>query len=144
MCHWFWPFHYGYPEQLPQQFIYNPSFGPFRGLKLQKCGRSTGIITDTYSFLDCVRFTEAVDEYGVPQVIPTWEHKIASGPDGSFVEKGDSGSWIYTQAGVVVGVLKSGDESKDTGTMTLISDIFDDIKSITGATDVRIAPPPDF
>ncbi|KAJ5187361.1 hypothetical protein N7449_010355 [Penicillium cf. viridicatum] len=138
------PFHYGRPEQPPEQFIYDPSFEPSRGLKLQKCGRSTGITTGTFSGLKCVRFTEALDEYGMVQTIPTWEHKIASGPDGSFVEKGDSGSWVYTKAGEVVGILKSGDESKDTGTINLMSDIFDDIKSITGATNVRIAPAPDF
>lgn len=114
----------------------------FRGTKLQKCGRSTGITTGTYSLLQCIRFTEALDEYGIPQVIPTWEHKIASDPDSSFAEKGDSGSWIYTPSGDVVGVLNSGDESKYTGTMTLMSDIFDDIKSITGATNVRIAAAP--
>lgn len=94
--------------------------------------------------IDCVRFTEALDEYGISQVIPTWEHKIASGLDGPFAEKGDSGSWIYTEGGVVVGMLTSGDERKDTGTMTLMSDIFDDIKSITGATNARIAPAPDY
>ncbi|KAJ5617636.1 hypothetical protein N7537_002750 [Penicillium hordei] len=141
------PFHYsrfGHPGWLPEQFIYDPNFEPLCGLKLHKCGRSTGITTGTYSFLDCVRFTETLDEYGMAQTIPTWEHKVASGPDGSFAEKGDSGSWIYTQDGAVVGILKSGDQSKDTGTMTLMSEIFDDIKSITGATNVRIAPDPDF
>ncbi|KAJ5509277.1 hypothetical protein N7527_011420 [Penicillium freii] len=138
------PFHHGYIERaaVPAQFHYDPSFGPFRSMKLQKCGRSTGITTGTYSFVDCVRFTEALDEYGIPQGIPIWEHKIASGPDGSFAEKGDSGSWVYTQSGVLVGVLNSGDKAKDTGTMTLMPDIFDDIKSITGATNVRIAPAP--
>jgi hypothetical protein len=75
-------------------------------------------------------------------VVPTWEHKIASNGDGDFAEQGDSGSWVYTISGELVGMLNSGDEAHGTGTMTLMSDIFDDIRSVTGATNVRVAPEP--
>ena len=60
----------------------------------------------------------------------------------AFAEPGDSGSWVYTPTGEVFGVLHSGDLRKGTMRVASIVDIFNDIKTLTGATEVRIAPFP--
>jgi hypothetical protein len=44
--------------------------------------------------------------------------------------------------GKVFGMLAGGDERLGTTYFCRINDVFDDIKDITGAAEVRIAPPP--
>ncbi|KXG54559.1 uncharacterized protein PGRI_077030 [Penicillium griseofulvum] len=135
------PFPYGNNVQFSGAFG-QPITEPFFGLELQKSGRSSQITTGTYSELECVTFTQTKGDDGQTIVVPTWEHKIASNGDGDFAEQGDSGSWVYTISGELVGILKGGDEAHGTGTMMLMPDIFDDIRSVTGATNVRVAPEP--
>ncbi|KGO76504.1 Peptidase S64, Ssy5 [Penicillium italicum] len=136
------PFNYGRRVHFSGPFGYDPDLEAVDGLELQKSGRSSGITSGTYSKLECVQFTHLKTDQGMAVIIPTFEYKIASRRGTDFAEKGDSGSWVYTLGGEVLGMLKGGNESHGTGTMTLMSDIFDDIKSVTGATQVRIAPPP--
>ncbi|CAI7662301.1 unnamed protein product [Penicillium glandicola] len=136
------PFPDGVGMQPSGPFYHNPEFELFSGLELRKSGRSSRITSGRYNEMECIEFTKAKSKSGQVNVVPTWEHKIASGPDGNLVESGDSGSWVYTRTGALVGILKSGNEAHGTGTMTLMADIFDDIRSVTVATNVRIAPAP--
>ncbi|KAJ6177996.1 hypothetical protein N7519_008457 [Penicillium mononematosum] len=55
---------------------------------------------------------------------------------------GDSGSWVTRVDGKVLRILTGGDERQGTTYFCRINDVFDDIKDITGAAEVRIAPPP--
>ncbi|CAI7583811.1 unnamed protein product [Penicillium glandicola] len=73
----------------------------------------------------------------------TWVSNIATSESSiPFAEAGDSGAWITRVDGKVFGILTGGDPRKGTTFFCRISDIFDDIKDITGAVEVRIAPAP--
>lgn len=75
--------------------------------------------------------------HGKEVSLPTFQHTISpSGP--IFAEPGDAGSFIYTQTGEVVGLLVGGWERTSVGVFQPISDLFEDIKAVTGAVDVRI------
>lgn len=93
--------------------------------------------------MKCVKLIMTRTDNGQVTVVPTWEHKIAGSRGTDFAKYGDSGSWVYTLGGEPAGMLKGGDEAHGTGTMSLMPDIFDDIKSVTGAINVRVARAPD-
>lgn len=116
-----------------------------------KCGRSTAITRAVFSELECIHIcrVEDPDHPGQVRIITSWEYVFAgtsrgcvfAGPSvGNLVEWGDSGSFAFTEHGGVIGLLWGGAELNDVGYVTLIEDIFEDIKVVTGASDVRIAP----
>lgn len=72
--------------------------------------------------------------------ITTWEYTVTN-PDGVFVEPGDSGAFVFSAAGGVVGLFWGArDRNYGTGYVTPIDDILDDIKLLTNAQEVEIAP----
>lgn len=72
-------------------------------------------------------------------MVITWDPAISS--NNEFAEPGDSGSLIYTNAGKVVGMLVGGNERLPTWTFSPIEDVFEDIKTVTRAEDVRLPIP---
>ncbi|KAJ5356366.1 hypothetical protein N7517_010975 [Penicillium concentricum] len=76
-------------------------------------------------------------------VVITWVYKSAT-PETSFpfAGHGDSGAWITRIDGKVFGILTGGDERQGTTYFSRINDVFEDIKDITGAVEVRVAPVP--
>ncbi|KAM5430396.1 hypothetical protein McanMca71_005692 [Microsporum canis] len=59
-------------------------------------------------------------------------------PSVTFGEPGDSGSFVFSLDGSFVGLYLGGDRDAGTGLFMEASDLFEDIKLITGARDVRI------
>lgn len=55
-----------------------------------------------------------------------------------FSEQGDSGAFIFDNRRQVIGLLFAGCDEKNATYFTHILDVFDDIKAVTGAVDVRI------
>ncbi|OQE19300.1 hypothetical protein PENFLA_c019G02441 [Penicillium flavigenum] len=125
-----------------------PYHGPFMhardGLKLYKSGRSTGMTASVYHGLESVRLDRLESKKGPGyRLVITWVNKIATSENSyPFAEGGDSGSWITRVDGKVFGILAGGDERQGTTYFCRINDVFDDIKDITGAADVRIALSP--
>ncbi|KAJ5471079.1 hypothetical protein N7530_008436 [Penicillium desertorum] len=114
------------------------------GLKLYKSGRSTGMTASAYNGLESVRLDRLESRKGAGyHLVITWVNQIATSENSyPFAEGGDSGSWITRVDGKVFGMLAGGDERMGTTYFCRINDVFDDIKDITGAAEVRIAPPP--
>lgn len=72
----------------------------------------------------------------------TYEHSITGPETGQwFSEKGDSGAFITDKNAQVVGLLFAGADRKNVTYFTHIKDVFDDIKTVTGAVDVRVMIP---
>lgn len=127
----------------PIEFLFDPQLQFIANMaKLYKSGRSTKITSGLYGGLQEVSLVETETEHGV-QVVETWEHQIATTAiSEAFAEKGDSGAWVYTGQNQVFGMLKSGHERRCTMSISRLVDIFEDIKLLTGAEEVRIAPGP--
>lgn len=70
--------------------------------------------------------------------VETWEHAAESSA-GNFSEPGDSGSWVFTREGMVVGMVWGGSANSEVSYVTPIEAILDDIKQVTGAAEARIA-----
>lgn len=69
----------------------------------------------------------------------TWESTVVGSRGKSFSEPGDSGSFVFTQEGVVIGMVFGGSAECSVTYVTPIQAILDDIKAVTGALDARIA-----
>jgi hypothetical protein len=97
-----------------------------------------------YADLESVRLDRLEGRKGPGyQLAITWVNKIATSESSiPFAEHGDSGSWITRADGKVFGIVTGGDERQETTYFCRIQDVFDDIKDITGAAEVRIAPAP--
>lgn len=125
------------------QFHHDPDLELKEGLKLRKSGRSTGSTASVFNELQSVELLRLNSRKGPGyQLTISWVTKIPK-MDYSFAEPGDSGSWIYSAGGAVLGMLTGGDERQETISLCRMQDIFNDIKDLTGAADVQIAPPPD-
>jgi len=68
----------------------------------------------------------------------TFEHGFISISDRPFSEPSDSGTFVFAEDGDVIGLLWGGAERRNISYVTPIEDIFDDIKRVTGAMEVRI------
>lgn len=114
------------------------------GSKLYKSGRSTSMTASVYHGLESVKLDRLQSKKGLGyHLVITWVYKIATSENSlPFAEHGDSGAWITRVDGKVFGILTGGDERQDTTYFCRINDVFDDIKDITGAVEVRIAPAP--
>lgn len=111
-------------------------------MKLNKTGRSSGTTSGVYNDLMSVDICRQRTRDGGSERIATWVHSVVSSTSQTFAEPGDSGSWVYTECGDVFGMLIRGDERKGTVSICSIFDIFKDIRALTGAAEVRIAPGP--
>ncbi|KAI9926149.1 hypothetical protein MW887_004612 [Aspergillus wentii] len=105
---------------------------------LFKVGRSTDLTRGVYSPLEQVRIARERDAEGEMALIATLEHAITSKGEARFAEAGDSGSFIFTRKGDVVGMVMGGFERKNTVYFTPIQDVLDDIREVTGAEAVRL------
>lgn len=72
-------------------------------------------------------------------LVVSWSTKVPAGAN-HFSEPGDSGAWIFSPGGYLFGIVTGGDVGQDSTYVCRTDDIFSDIKDITGAVDVRIAP----
>ncbi|KAI9373268.1 hypothetical protein BJX61DRAFT_552323 [Aspergillus egyptiacus] len=109
---------------------------PKLGEKLYKVGRAIGLTAGLYSGLKVCHV--AKQEVGGKEIdIPTFEHAFAI-PQGHLVERGDSGSLIFDRQGRVYGMLFGGNFLNNIGYFTHTADLIDDIKRVTGASDVRL------
>lgn len=107
-----------------------------------KSGRSTGVTEAVFNGLRSVELDRLKSEKGPGYELRIkWTTKI-SFMDEPFAEPGDSGSWIYAMDGSVFGLLTGGDERQGTTYVCRMKDVFDDIKDITGAVEVRTAQAP--
>ncbi|KAJ5177385.1 uncharacterized protein N7500_000084 [Penicillium coprophilum] len=68
----------------------------------------------------------------------TYEHSILPIQGPRFSQAGDSGSLVFTDSYVVVGMLFADGNNHQISYFTHINHILDDIKHITNATDVRL------
>ena len=106
---------------------------------LFKSGRSTQFTEGKYSELRQVVIVKGLDPHGREAPFPTFQHSIASFKNmTAFAYPGDYGSFVYTRIGEVVGLLVRGWERMNFTVFQPIFDVFEDIKRVTGATDVRI------
>lgn len=112
--------------------------GPEYVGRLWKSGRSTGLTSGDYKCLVQAEITRELDEKGELVVKATHEHMVSTS-DGAFGEPGDSGSFVFDRYGGVMGMVLAGFERKETVYFAHIDNIFNDIKEVSGAEDVRIA-----
>ncbi|OQD75914.1 hypothetical protein PENDEC_c005G04444 [Penicillium decumbens] len=138
---WALPFLYG--ERLPlEKFWYRR---PFRqavnsDTTFYKSGRSTFLTKGRYSELQSVHVHRVpISDDGKFRTVETFEHAFVSISGGPFSEGGDSGSFVFAEDGDVIALLWGGIERRDVTYVTPIEEVFDDIKRVTGALDVRIA-----
>lgn len=109
--------------------------------ELYKAGRTTRFTSGSYGNLKSVFFHRKMEEDKEIQW-ETFEHNITGPPTGEwFSESGDSGAFIVDKGSKVVGLLFGGAERNNVTYFTHIDDVFDDIKMVTGAIDVRIMIP---
>lgn len=107
-------------------------------MRLVKIGRRTGF---TEGQLDGIRLA---DIQSWVQVDGVWSsakgrvHLVAPLHKSVFGDPGDSGSFVMSMAGSFVGLYMGGDRDRGTGLFIAAKDLFEDIKRITGATDVRV------
>ncbi|OQE40055.1 hypothetical protein PENCOP_c006G07811 [Penicillium coprophilum] len=114
------------------------------GATIHKSGRSTSMTASLYHGLESVQLDRLKSDKGPGYNFSIiWIYKTATPEDSfSFAEPGDSGAWMTRMDGKVLGILTGADERQSTHYFCRISDVFDDIKDITGAVEVRIAPTP--
>ena len=107
-----------------------------------KTGRSTELTEGFYNELKDVRILRLEDptQPGRYRIVTTAEHAICSHRK-AFAEPGDSGSFIYTRPSFVVGMLHGGLQRSDTWYFSSILDVFEDIKAVTHAREVRLPIP---
>ncbi|KAJ5893857.1 hypothetical protein N7495_005548 [Penicillium taxi] len=140
------PFNYGGNGISPQTDFLELTVTPkgsleaTEGKTVFKTGRSTGLSQATWGTLCQVSFSREQDPSvpGGSKFKATWEHCITSPSNKPFSELGDSGSLVWLGRGRVVGILHSGGERVNTSYITPIEDIFEDIKRISGACEVRM------
>ncbi|KAL4912364.1 hypothetical protein BDW62DRAFT_24456 [Aspergillus aurantiobrunneus] len=106
------------------------------GQVLYKMGRATGFTVGKYGGLKSAAVARRIVG-GEEREVATWEHCFTS-PGKYIINKGDSGSFVFTTTGYVVGMLFGGANSGDIGYFTCTRDLLDDIRLITGAKQVRI------
>ncbi|EEP81066.1 predicted protein [Uncinocarpus reesii 1704] len=104
---------------------------------LYKVGRSTRFTAGRYNGIKSAHVATKINEHGEQETKVTMEHAIV-GISGRFSNPGDSGSFVFTRYGEVIGMIFGGHTQGPISYMTHISDLFDDIKAITGCIGVRI------
>ncbi|RAK98803.1 uncharacterized protein BO80DRAFT_447165 [Aspergillus ibericus CBS 121593] len=108
-------------------------------MRLFKSGRSTQNTEGRYAGVMQARIHRETNTQGERVPVVTYEHEISALYGKIFAEPGDSGSWIYTQNGAVVGMLIGGSERMNTFDFIEIGDLMRDIQVVTGALEVRVA-----
>lgn len=104
-----------------------------------KVGRSTTYIAGYYSSLKDARISQVSNAAGVLVMKATLEHSVTGMSGKHFSDLGDSGAMVFQGSGALVGMLCDGCIEHPISYISLAEDLFDDIKRVTGATDVRVA-----
>ena len=126
------------PPSPPDLRLVNWDDQDLKGItKVYKAGRSTGYTAGEYSHLNTVSIA-TVFENGKLKPKITIEQSITGRRGQPFSLRGDSGAFVFTQSGEVIGVVFAGHEQRPVTYFTHITDVFSDIKQKTGATEVRI------
>lgn len=103
---------------------------------MYKIGRVSGFTRGRYGVLQsCFLTNETKDGHTASR--QTWEHVVTQ-PSGAFLELGDSGSLLFDATGDVLGMLFGASYKGDISYFTATADLLQDIKSITGALEVRL------
>lgn len=106
--------------------------------QLYKCGRATGYTAGNFGALKEVRFANTISQGQV--VEQRTRENVVVGCGEPFSQPGDSGALVFTRTGIVKGMIVGGHMFENISYMTPIDDLIEDIKSTTGAADVRILP----
>ncbi|EZF32830.1 hypothetical protein H109_00710 [Trichophyton interdigitale MR816] len=116
---------------------------PFVGIPeastaLYKLGRSTEITRGSFSGLKSAHLN-IPDGRGGVHIEPTFEYSVTSPSPYLFSDPGDSGALVFDYDSNCIGMIFAGNPISRVSYITLLPDLFTDIKTITGAFDVRIA-----
>ncbi|KAJ9265169.1 hypothetical protein DTO212C5_6843 [Paecilomyces variotii] len=131
---------YGTPTiGLPERLILTGTMGPDMSqiTTVFKAGRSTGYTQGTYNGLESAVIADKIVN-GQTVRTRTLEHAVCGRHGQWFGDRGDSGSFVFTYSGTVIGMIFGGNTDRAISYFTHIFDIFNDIKKITGASNVRI------
>ncbi|CAG7916436.1 unnamed protein product [Penicillium olsonii] len=131
------PFSYSKPSPSDPPFRHVPGLDPFAAPRYIKSGRSTGLSRLNLNVIEAVTYT---GEFRTRQGHQVWETQLKfekCGMADPSCEPGDSGAWICTAAGSVLGVVVSGDPTTGTMKIHLLDHIVDDILAVTGAHSLK-------
>jgi hypothetical protein len=110
---------------------------PLVEARLFKTGRATLRTTGCYGgLMECRIAREVVN--GEEREKVTMEHTVIGRQGEPFSRPGDSGALVYTRAAEVVGLHFGGREKEPISYFTHVVDLFEDIKHVTNAIEVRI------
>ncbi|KAF3491700.1 uncharacterized protein GIQ15_01217 [Arthroderma uncinatum] len=123
--------------------VYFSILQPFPGIpeentKVIKLGRSTRRTKGYFSGLRSAHLNVPDGKDGMSQV-ETLEYAVIGASVSPFSDPGDSGALVFDTSANCIGMIFAGNTLTKTAYVTLLPDLFDDIKFITGAIAVRIA-----
>lgn len=107
------------------------------GIPLFIHGQRSGYCRGKKDTLDTAVLSHEIEE-DTAIARTTYEHPIRPQGGAQFSQDGDSGSFVFTESYVVVGMLFAGGTSHMMSLFTPIGDVLNDIKTITKAVDVRL------
>ncbi|KAJ9295969.1 hypothetical protein DTO271G3_5544 [Paecilomyces variotii] len=124
---------------LPECMTFTRTMGPDMSqiTAVFKAGRTTGYTQGTYNSLESAVIADKIVN-GETVRTYTLEHAVCGRHGQCFGDQGDSGSFVFTYSGTVIGTIFGGNTDRPISYFTHIVDIFNDIKKITGASNVRI------
>ncbi|PGH30393.1 hypothetical protein GX50_06829 [[Emmonsia] crescens] len=106
---------------------------------LYKIGRRTNFTAGRYQALRSVHLQSwKIDDKGKKIVVVTEEETVAPKKGLRFSAEGDSGSFIFDEETKFVGLLFAGNMDTGVSYFTPSTILFEDIKAMTGALDVRV------
>ncbi|OAX85228.1 hypothetical protein ACJ72_00388 [Emergomyces africanus] len=109
------------------------------GSSLYKIGRRTNFTTGSYQALRTLHLkSHRPSDQSQSIMVVTEEAAIASKRGLRFSAEGDSGSFIFDQQTNFVGLLFAGNMEMGVAYFTPATILFEDIKTMTGALDVRL------
>ncbi|KAK2847610.1 hypothetical protein FQN49_005716 [Arthroderma sp. PD_2] len=122
--------------------LYN-DLQPFPGVpeereKVLKLGRSTEKTKGYFSGLKSA-LLNVYDGKGGMSEVKTLEYAVTGASGTLFSDPGDSGALVFDEGANCIGMIFAGSTTSKASYVTLLPDLYDDIKRITGAVDVRIA-----
>ncbi|EFQ98615.1 hypothetical protein MGYG_01639 [Nannizzia gypsea CBS 118893] len=111
---------------------------PFVIYRTYKLGRSTETTRGSLSGLKTAHLNVPDGRGGISEV-PTFEYSITSPSSCLFSDPGDSGALVFDYDSNCIGLVFAWNPISRVSYITLLPDLFNDIRIITGAFDVRIA-----
>lgn len=108
---------------------------------LFKLGRTTGFTRGMYNGIPEVTLEDWREEDpGHKREIARRDHLVigTAFEEFPFSDQGDSGAFILDRTGKLIGLLLGGNDHTSGTRFTLISNVFEDIKKVTGCAEVRL------